>query len=315
MKARISRRDLGAVALGGLAAYATGCGPAVEAVPAASPDRGEQALAALRALDTQAGGTLGAFILDIANGENIVWQSSRRFCHCSSFKLSLAALMWREVDAGRLDPEEMLPYTRDDLMAVSPVTTRNLDESTGKGALPIRTLARAIQVTSDNAAANLLLRRLGGPKGLTAFWRSIGDDVSRLDAYEPELNRIPPGTTENSTTPEAMARTVARLTTGDVLESDSRETLRQWMADTVTGTRRLRAGVPDEWWVGDKTGTSLWPGFPSTYVDIGLMIPAGGTPLAVAAYYVTPETETEMNPESEAVLAQVGRIAADWSGS
>src|SRR5690606_23289228 len=179
-----------------LGAGATLCAPAFGGL------RGTVAgpVAGLQALERQAGGRLGAFVLDTGSGRSISLRSDERFCHCSTFKLSLAAMALHEADAERIDLDEPLAFGRADLQFHSPVIEANL----GKGALTVAALAEAIQVTSDNAAANVLMRRLGGPEALTRFWRGLGDGVSRIDGYEPEINVIPPGTEENSTTPRAM---------------------------------------------------------------------------------------------------------------
>ncbi|WP_299309757.1 class A beta-lactamase [uncultured Croceicoccus sp.] len=311
------RKALGGLGL--LAGYTlSGCGVAGRglggAEGTASRDRpmsGADGTARLAALQQRAGGMLGAYVLDTGDGAHFGLNADRRFPHCSSFKLSLAAMLLHRIDRGEIDGDEILPYGPDALMSVSPVTTRHVDE----GGLPAIVLARAAVVTSDNAAANLLLRRLGGPAAMTAFWRGIGDGTSRLDAYEPELNRIPPGTEENSTTPAAMAATLARLATGDVLSPASRATLRDWMAATNTGLRRIRAGLPTGFTAGDKTGTSLFPDASAHYIDIAVAETAGHAPVVITAYYDTGAIQSDMDPADEAVLAEVGRIAAAWLSS
>ena len=193
-------------------------------------------------------------------------------------------------------------------MFVSPFTTKRLDE----GATMLE-LAEATQKYSDNAAANILLRQLGGPEGLTRFWRDNGDTISRLDRYEPELNNVPVGEVRDTTTPDAMARTVARLAWGNALEDDRRALLRQWMVDTPTGVRRVRAGLPDGWVAGDKTGTSIWPGMQALYVDIGWVQAPGRAPVSFATYFRSDAEQQDMNPKSEAVLAEVGKVLADFA--
>ena len=134
---------------------------------------------------------------------------TERFGHCSSFKLTLAAMiLWRD-QQGIDDANRLVSWSESDLMSVSPFTTRRL----AQGAT-LRELAQATQITSDNAAANVLLRETGGPAALTEFWRMLGDGESRLDRTEPELNQVPPGELRDTTTPEAMARTVQALCFG-----------------------------------------------------------------------------------------------------
>ncbi len=268
--------------------------------------------ASLRLIEVQAGGTLGAELFDTGSGMAIGHNRDMRFGHCSSFKMSLAAMVLARDASGKIDADRRVTWTKDDLMAVSPFTTRRLKEGA-----TLRELAEFTQKYSDNAAANILLRELGGPEALTAFWRSIGDEVSRLDRLEPALNDVPPGEARDTTTPRAMARTVAKLAFGEVLPETGRAQLRQWMIDTPTGVRRVRAGLPEDWIAGDKTGTSIWP-FPDPrigglYVDIGFAIPPGKAPITFATYYRTPERKDGMDPRAEEVLAQVGRVLRDFA--
>lgn len=264
----------------------------------------------LGALEREAGGRLGAFVIGARSGRSIGWRADERFCHCSTFKLSLAAMALREVDAGRLDPMEMLPVNRADIVAYSPVVEANID----KGSMPAIELAEVVQVVSDNAAANVLMRRLGGPGAMTRFWRQIGDTVSRLDGYEPEINVIPLGTEKNSTTPRAMADTVRRIVLGDVLKPESRDRLRSWMAATRTGKRRIRAGLPAGWRVLDKTGTGMRPGIGNKTNDIGVLFPPGiGEPLIVSGYFEHREFSAKIRPADEVVLKRLGGIAVAWA--
>ena len=275
-------------------------GGAVALVGAAP--RQESVRSALRGLERRSGGRLGVGIVDIARGTTQGWRQHERFTQASSFKLSLAALILAEAQRGRLALSDVLRWSRDDLLPHSPITA-----AATRGALPIRDLARAAVVTSDNTAANVLLRKIGGPARLTAFWRATGDRVSRLDRYEPALNVTPPGTILDTTTPAAMAVTVARLLCGKVLQPGARTLLGEWMIAANTGRRRLRAGFPSDWRAGDKTGTGGGAGHP-IYVDLAYGAPPGRAPLIVTAYFEPPAAMPSAG--AEAVLAAVGRIAA-----
>jgi beta-lactamase class A len=267
--------------------------------------------AQLAALEQASGGRLGAYVIDTGSGDSFGWRVDERFCHCSTFKCSLAAMALREADAGRVDLREELPFGRAELIDNSPVVEAHLHA----GRLPISALAEAIQVTSDNTAANVLLRRLGGPAALTAFWRAIGDEVSRIDGYEPDINVIPPGTEQNSTTPRAMAETLRRMVLGDALRPDSQATLRRWMESTQTGTRRIRAALPDGWRGLDKTGTGLRPVSGNKTNDIAVLVPPGArAPLVVTGYFEHPVFEDRIRPADEAMLRSLGEVAIRWAG-
>jgi len=160
-----------------------------------------------------------------------------------------------------------------------------------------------------------VMRRMGGPEALTRFWRGLGDGVSRIDGYEPEINVIPPGTEENSTTPRAMALTLQRIVLGDVLAANSRERLQQWMEATRTGMRRIRAGLPPGWRGLDKTGTGMRAGVGNKTNDVAILFPPGGrAPLVVTSYFEHLEYSKDIRPADEAVLKGVGEAAAAWTG-
>ena len=152
--------------------------------------------------------------------------------------MSLAAMFLAMADKGEVDLAERLKWTEADLLSNSDFTREHI-----AGGLTIEELAHTTLVTSDNTAANLLLKKAGGPFKLTEFWRSLGDKVSRLDRSELELNEVPAGTELDTTTPAAMASTVAKLVHGDGLEPHSREKLRAWMAEVETGKRRATNGT------------------------------------------------------------------------
>jgi beta-lactamase class A len=264
--------------------------------------------ARLRIVEASANGVLGASFLDTGTGALTGHNGYARFPTLSTFKFSLAALVLDREQAGAIDGDERITWQRGDLVENSPFTTERL----AAGAT-LRELAEATQKTSDNAAANLLMRRLGGPEALTAFWRSLGDDTSRLDRFEPALNLVPPGELRDTTTPDAMARTVAALLYGGRLDPARRALLRQWAIDTQTGMMRVRAGLPPEWIAGDKTGTSLAPGMGSVYADVGFAEPPGRAPVVFATYFRAAEQHLRIEPAAQAVLAECGRVLARFA--
>ncbi len=290
------RSFIGGTFASGLAIVASGCIP-----PDQSP--AGRFVANLRIIEAQANGTLGVELYDVGTGMSVGLNRAMHFGHCSSFKLSLAALVLSRNAAGEDSADRRVQWTSGDLLSYSPFTTQRVSEGA-----TLRELAQATQVYSDNTAANILLRETGGPAALTAFWRSIGDDVSRLDRFEPALNNVPVTEIRDTTTAPAMARTVAKLAYGDVLIEADKATLRQWMVDTATGARRVRAGLPEDWRAGDKTGTSFWPGMDSLYVDIGFVESPDRGPFTFAAYLRTRGQTGGIDPAAEAALAQVGAV-------
>ncbi len=266
--------------------------------------------AELRIIEAAGDGTLGVELFNTVTGQSVGLNQDRRFGHASSFKFSLAALLLQRHAAGLIDADKRVTWTQADMISHAPFTSERL----ASGAT-LRELARATQITSDNPAANILLKELGGPAALTAFWRSLGDEASRLDRYEPEMNLVPASEFRDTATPAAMARNVAKIIYGDALPEKERAELKGWMVETQTGLKRVRAGLPEGWTAGDKTGTSgLIGGTEYNYIDIGFAEgPKGAPPITFACYFRARQTEAGMQPGGEATLAAVGRVIKEFA--
>ncbi len=251
-------------------------------------------------------GRLGVHIIDTAAGASTGFRNDERFALCSTFKLPLAAIVLREADAGRLSPDDRIRFTEDDLVPYAPVVERNLD----RGYMTIAELAAAAQTTSDNVAANLLLELIDGPAGFTSRIRALGDDVTRLDRNEPTMNLVGPGEARDTTTPRAMASLVNTILFGALLEPESQAQLREWLFATTTGKRRLKAGLPADWRVGNKTGTGVAEGLANKYNDVAVAWPgAGEDALIIAAYFEADDHYPRIRSEDEDVLRRVAEVA------
>lgn len=300
MQTLMSRRTYGQFVFGGL--LLAGCRVAPK------HDRTSLALAEL---ESRVGGRLGVAFFDPATGRQIDHRGSERFGLASTFKLALAGVILRQADQNNLALDTMLPISEADLAGHSPVVRENL----AKGQMSIEDLARATQTTSDNAAANILLRHIGGPAVFTAQLRTLGDTTTRLDRYEPDMMKVNATEVRDTTTPDAMAKTLGKMLTSTWLLPASRTKLIDWMVETRTGMKRIRAGLPEGWRAGDKTGTGMGEAgdIPDRYNDIAIIWPPNRPPIMVAAYYESPVRSQTMREEDMAVLAQVGSIAAAWA--
>jgi beta-lactamase class A len=272
-------------------------GGALLAMPAAAAE-------ALAALEARQGGRLGVAVLDTGSGRVLSHRGEERFALCSTFKALAAARVLARVDGGEERLDRHIAYGREALVPYSPVTGPGAE----KGGLAMGEICEAAVTLSDNTAGNLMLDSFGGPAGLTAWLREIGDPATRLDRREPELNLVPPGEERDTTTPLAMAGTMRRLLLGEVLSPASRERLIAWLVGCRTGDARIRAGLPAGWRVGDKTGTGPAPHLPTN--DVAIAWPPGRAPILVAAYL---DGARGSDAERSAVLAEVGRVAASMA--
>lgn len=296
----VVRREFLAGAIG--VSLAAGCASAQEEV------------CLLELLEKKSGGRLGVFILDTATGLAQTHRGKEPFGMCSTFKLPLAGVVLREVDAGCLALDERIAFTQADMVNYAPVTSQHL----AQGWMTVGALAEAAQKTSDNVAANLLIRKLGGPEGVTAKVREVYAHGFRLDRYETQMNFVPAGEVRDSATPEGMGLILASLIAPEQgstrgLTPASRDRLVQWMVDTTTGAKRIRAGLPPDWRAGDKTGTADATGMPNKVNDVAAIWPTpGGAPVIVVAFYEAPGEFEGARDQDQAVLAEVGKLAAIW---
>jgi beta-lactamase class A len=239
---------------------------------------------------------LGVLIHDTASGAEFGQRADERFLMCSTFKLLACAGVLERADRGQESLDRRVVFRKTDLVPYSPVT----DKRTGGDGMTLAELCEATLTTSDNTAANLILASLGGPKAVTAFARSLGDRVTRLDRTEPALNTWHDSISD-TTSPRAMLHSLQSVTLGNALMPASRETLKGWMRANTTGETRLKAGLPAGWTLGDKTGA----GENGTSNDIAVVWPPNRAPLLVTAYLTRSASSFESR---NATLSQIGAL-------
>jgi len=239
---------------------------------------------------------LGVAALDSGSGRTLLHDADSRFAMCSTIKLPLAAAVLTKVDRGEIALDEALPLTQADILSHSPVSETRV----AAGAISVEDACAAVIEISDNAAANLLLRRIGGPQRLTAFTQVLGDYTTRFDRYEPELNIFVPGDPRDTTTPLAMLGLLRAFLLGDTLSAGARRRLIGWMESSTTGRERLRAGLPAGWRVGDKTGTAG-----SANNDVAIAWPPQRAPILIASYIDAPSASGATRNGAHAAVAQV----------
>jgi len=282
------------------AACSSAATPAANAPPPAGPALAATDIpAALAPIEQKTGGRLGVYALDVETGKTIEHRSEERFAMCSTFKWFLAAQLLTRVDAGQLALTDRLKYGPQDLLEYAPVAKEHVSE----GSLTLEELARAAVTVSDNTAANLLLARLGGPRSFTQLAGSLSDTITRLDRNEPALNSNEPNDPRDTTTPRAMVQLMNQVLVGRVLSPASRDRLLSWMQACDTGKKRLRAGMPPDWIVGDKTGT----GEHGACNDVAIVLPPSRRAILVACYMSEGNAPLEV---LEAAHAEVAREVA-----
>jgi beta-lactamase class A len=269
--------------------------------PAADEQKsGQPAAAGIAELERDLQGRIGVAVLDTANNRSIAYHATDRFPMCSTFKFLAAAAVLQRVDKKEEQLDRKISYGRSDLLDWAPVTKEHVEE----GKMTVDALCAAAIDYSDNTAANLLLQTIGGPHGLTEFVRSLGDPITRLDHNEPELNAAIKGDEHDTTTPAAMLNDVKSLLLGETLSAAGRQRLEDWLIKNTTGDKRLRAGLPSTWQVGDKTGT----GDNGARGDVAIARPPNRAPILIVVYTVESAAPSEKINEA---FAAIGKIVGE----
>lgn len=249
-------------------------------------------------LERSYAGRLGVYVPAAGATAPIAYRADERFAFCSTFKAPLVAAVLQRNPLAYLD--KLITYTAANINSTSPVSQQHID--TG---MTVGQLCDAAIRFSDGTAANLLLADLGGPAAFTGYLRSLGDNVSRLDQGEPELNRDAPNDERDTTAPHAIAAVFQQLVLGDALPPDKRALLTNWMSGNTTGGNRIRAGFPAGWKVADKTGSGDY----GRANDVAVVWSPSGTPHVIAIYTDRVGGGYDAQP-SEAFVADAARIVA-----
>jgi len=218
---------------------------------------------------------IGVFAQDLQTNRSVMYNADDLFLMCSTFKLALAMDVLARVDRGHERLDRPVAFTAHDIIAHSP----SLEPHVRGGVLSVEALLTSLITQSDNGAANLLLRRAGGPAAVTRFVRELGIVPFRLDRYEPGLNTAAPGDRRDTASPRAMVALATRLVRDPVLSPASNARLTGWLRKSVTGAERIRSIAPPTFIVGDKTGTGN-----HNANDVAILWRRAGAPIVIAVY-------------------------------
>ena len=260
----------------------------------------------LAGLERASGARLGVYAYDTGSGRTVAYRADELFPMCSVFKTLSSAAVLRDLDRNGEFLSRRIFYTQDDVEQADGAPETGKPENLANG-MTVEELCEVSITASDNCAANLMLRELGGPAAVTRFVRSLGDRVTRLDRWEPELNSAEPGRVTDTTSPRAITRTYGRLVLGDALNPRDRRLLTSWLLANTTSGDRFRAGLPDDWTLGDKTGAGRY----GTNNDAGVTWPPGRAPIVLTV--LTTKTEQDA-ARDDGLVADAARVLAETLG-
>ena len=250
---------------------------------------------AVKKAEKQLDARMGIAVYDLETMRHWEYRGNERFPLTSTFKtFACGALLWR-VDGQKESLERVVEFGESALVEYSPITQK----FAGKEGMSLFDLCEATLLTSDNSAANFILKEIGGPEAVTSFLRLLGDGSTRLDRWETDLNEGTPGDARDTTTPLAMAESFRKLLLEDVLLVESRQQLKQWLVDNQVSAALLRKSVPKDWVVADRTGAG---GYGSRSIT-ALMWPPERKPVVVALYLT--QTSASFEARNQAI-AEIG---------
>lgn len=247
------------------AALMTGCGHSGTGSAAPTVTATASTADSFERLEQQFGARLGVYALDTGSGREVSYRADERFAFASTIKSLAAGALLRKASDQQLD--KVVAYRQEDVLDWAPITSKHV--ATG---MTVRDLAAASIEYSDNTAANLVTAELGGPAAVQQTLRELGDTTTSVDRTEPTLNEATPGDTRDTSTPRAFAADLRRYALGDLLTEDRRRLLTDWLVGNTTGGPYIRAGVPSDWKIGDKTGNAAY----GTRNDVAIAWPPGG---------------------------------------
>lgn len=250
-------------------------------------------------LEKKYGATLGIYGMNTENKQTISYNAQERFAYASTFKAIAGGILLKNLTDDELN--KRFYFSKEDLVDYSPVTEKHVDSG-----MTMKELIQAAMDYSDNTAANIMLRELGGPEGFKKELLKIGDKTMLPVRYEPELNEAVPGDTRDTTTPEAMANSLSFLLTKGNMAEDRLHLFKQMLFDNTTGDNLIRAGVPKGYIVGDKTGAG-WYG---TRNDIAAIYKdKDAKPLIWVIYSKKTGRDDEYNDQ---LIADAAKVLSDY---
>jgi beta-lactamase class A len=248
----------------------------------------------LAKLENKYDARLGVYAIDTGTNQKVSYRPNERFAYASTYKALAAGAILQHHSIDQLN--ELVTYDSEDIVSYSPVTQLHVD--TG---MTLQEVMEAAVRYSDNTAGNLLLEKLGGPEGFETALRKIGDHVTQVDRYETDLNSAIPGDKRDTSTAKALATSLQAFAVSDLLPTEKRTILTDWMRGNTTGDALIRAGAPTGWEVDDKSGAGSY----GTRNDIAIVWPPNRAPIVIA---VLSSRDTQNATYDNALIAEAAKV-------
>ena len=218
---------------------------------------------------------VGIYGINTEKGKAYQHNADERFAFASTYKAIASGILLNKVAPSELNKK--VEINESEIVANSPVTEQYIGKT-----MSLKALIKASMLQSDNTANNKIMQELGGVNGLKHELVQLGDDVSEPQRLEPELNYFDPNSKADTTTPRAAAQTLNSILTSNEMNGSNLSLLKQTMIENKTGDTLIKAGMPNSYTVGDKSGQALTY---ATRNDLAFIYPKGqDKPIILAIY-------------------------------
>jgi beta-lactamase class A len=228
----------------------------------------------------------------------------------SVFKLPLALTVLHLVEQRELSLDQAVRFLPQDRIlphVYSPLQDEYPDAAV---TVPLHELLRLAVSLSDNVAADILLRLVGGPKAVNTYIAALGIKGFNLQDNEAVLHHEVSAQYRNWLEPAGAVQLLRRISDDSPLSRAHTDLLLAWMTPAVR-TNRLEGALPSGVRVAHKSGTSgVDNGVAHATNDIGLILLPDGRRIAIAVF-VTDSTADQDTREK--VIARIGRAIYDAS--
>lgn len=248
---------------------------------------------------------VGVAVVDMKTGELTEVNGRENFPLQSVFKFHIAAKVLDEVDHGKFRLDQQVAIQASEILED---TWSPLRDEHGRKDMSMRldSLIYYMISVSDNNAADILLRRVGGPEAVNGYVRSLGISGTQIQVNEEQMHQDWETQFRNVATPVSVSEILKKFFLREFLSGDMHNFLWAQLAHSSTGKNRLRAGAPEGSTVAHKTGTSgrNAEGLSAATNDAGIILLPSGQAYIITVFVADSQGSDEVN---EKVIADIAR--------
>jgi beta-lactamase class A len=254
-------------------------------------------------------GKVGVVAVDRKTGDKISINGKERFPMQSVFKFPLALKVLNEVDKGSLKLSHEI-YIKSNEVVQYFWNPMQKEYGTGNLTLTIQQLLTLMVSKSDNNACDILFRLIGGPKVANDFIHGLDISDMAIVSTEREIQNNWNDQYKNWSSPNAMAQLLNKFVDGKILSKNSTKILWDLMVQSSTGSKKIRAGLPEGAIVAHKSGLSERnnKGITGASNDIGIVVMPDGRQVIIVVF-ITDSSDEEI--EHEKLIAKITKTVLE----